>query len=420
MALMQNIFKSEFAKNISILVTGTAIAQVIPFLIAPFLTRIYSPADFGFFSIYMSIAAGITVICTARYDLAIILPKNDEDAQKLITLSFIICLIVSFLSFITILIIILFNDIPLYFFLIPLFVFILGFNQIFVYWNNRIKQYKQISFNRINNAIFGNVSMLGLGFLKTGTIGLILGTFTGIIISTFVFVRKDLKNLFQNVKSFKYSEIKEIASRYKAMPKTNTIQALIDMYQLNGLVYLIPFFFSSTILGLYSFGMRILQAPVNLIGSAVAQVFYQKASEKYNNKETIYPLIKKTISKVALIALPIPIILFFAGEDIFAFVFSEKWRIAGLYAKILSPWIYFDFIRMTISQTPIILNKQKQLASISVFGSLIITLSILYAGIIEKDITIGFYLISVLFSLLNILIVYWICRISKQNSTIKN
>ncbi|MFA6922745.1 MAG: oligosaccharide flippase family protein [Bacteroidales bacterium] len=414
------ILKSEFAKNISKLVAGAAIAQAIPFFVAPVLTRIYSPSDFGFFSIFMSIAAGITVICTARYDLAIVLPKNNDDAQKLIALSFFICLFVSFFSFILITIIMFFENIPIYFFLVPLFVFTIGFNQIFMYWNNRIKQYKQISSNRINNAIYGNASMLGLGFLKTGIIGLIIGTYIGVIISTFVFVRKDLKQLFKNIRAFKYSEIKKIAIHYKDMPKTNIIQAVIDMYQLNGLVYLIPFFFSSTILGLYSFGMRILQAPVSLIGSSIAQVFYQNASEKYNNNENIYSLVKGTVKKAAIIALPLPILLLFAGEDLFAFVFSEKWRVAGLYAKILSPWIYFDFIRMTISQTPIILNKQKQLASISVFGSLIITLSVLYAGIIEKNIIIGFYSISILFSLLNIFIIYWICIITKRNLKTKN
>lgn len=412
---MKNILKSEFAKNISILVTGTVIAQIIPFLIAPIITRIYSPSDFGFFSFYMSIAAGITVICTARYDLAIVLPKNNNDAQKLITLSFIICSIVSFFSLIVIIIIILLKNIPVYFCLIPLFVFMLGFNQIFINWNNRIKKYKQISFNRINNSIFGNLSMLGLGFLKTGTIGLIIGTFIGIIISTLIFVRKDLKLLFHNIRFSKYSEIKEIAIQHKEMPKTNTIQALIDMYQINGLVYLIPIFFSSTILGLYSFGMRILQAPVNLLGSAIAQVFYQRASEKYNKNENIYPFLKDTIIRSAIIAIPIPVILLLKGEDLFAFIFSENWRLAGLYAKILSPWIYFDFIRTTISQTPIILSKQKQLASISIFGSLIITISILYAGIIVKDITFGFYMISILFSILNVIIIYWISKIAKQN-----
>ncbi len=406
--------KSEFSRNVLTLATGTTIAQAIGFLIMPFLTRLYTPEDFGIFAIFMSVVSGISVIINGRYDLAILLPKSDNDSYRLVLLSFFICSAISLFSLIVVGVLSLFNLISLWFLLIPVFIFLTGIYQIFVNWKNRKKKYNQISFFRINNSVAINGSTLLFGILKFNSIGLIIGSLTGLVISNFIFLRKEIKQFVRQLRNTKFSYLKLSAYRYRQMPKTNSIQALIDMFQLNGIIYLIPVFFSSTILGLYSFGMRILQAPINLIGSSIAQVFYQRASEIYSANQDIQGMIKETIKKAALIALPIPVILLLVGEDLFAFVFSEKWKIAGLYAKILSPWIYFDFIRMTISQTAIIINKQKQLVYITIIGSVILTVSILYAGIFSENILTGFYMLSVLLSLLNIYIVFWIYKNSKK------
>ena len=78
--------KSEFSKNVVTLMTGTTIAQAIPIAISPILTRIYSPEDFGMFALYFSILALVGVIATARYEIAIVLPKDDEEAIKILAL----------------------------------------------------------------------------------------------------------------------------------------------------------------------------------------------------------------------------------------------------------------------------------------------------------------------------------------------
>jgi O-antigen/teichoic acid export membrane protein len=79
--------KSEFAKNVLTLMTGTTIAQAIPIAISPILTRIYTPEDFGVFALYMSLASIISVVATGRYELAIMLPKKDDDAINIVALS---------------------------------------------------------------------------------------------------------------------------------------------------------------------------------------------------------------------------------------------------------------------------------------------------------------------------------------------
>ena len=75
--------KSEFSKNVLTLVTGTTIAQSIPIAISPILTRIYTPEDFGVLALFISITTILGTIANGRYELAIVLPKRDNNALEL-------------------------------------------------------------------------------------------------------------------------------------------------------------------------------------------------------------------------------------------------------------------------------------------------------------------------------------------------
>jgi O-antigen/teichoic acid export membrane protein len=99
--------KSEFTRNVLTLMTGTTIAQAIPIAISPILTRIYTPEDFGIFALFIAISSIVGSIVNGRYELAIMLPKKDEDAINILVLGLIIT---SFISLLLLILIILFND----------------------------------------------------------------------------------------------------------------------------------------------------------------------------------------------------------------------------------------------------------------------------------------------------------------------
>ena len=93
--IKDKILKSEFNRNVLILMTGTTIAQATPIMITPILTRLYTPEDFGFFAIYQAITVIFTVIVNGRYEIAIVSSQKDEDAINLFVLGFIISSIIS-------------------------------------------------------------------------------------------------------------------------------------------------------------------------------------------------------------------------------------------------------------------------------------------------------------------------------------
>ena len=132
--IMRSKIKSEFTRNVLTLMTGTTISLAIPIAISPVLTRIYTPQDFGVFALYMAITTIIAVLVTGRYELAIMLPKKDENAVDILILSLIISLVVSLISF---LIIFFFNpqitkilgsqEISRWLYLVPCSILLIGF-----------------------------------------------------------------------------------------------------------------------------------------------------------------------------------------------------------------------------------------------------------------------------------------------------
>ncbi|MFC2101091.1 lipopolysaccharide biosynthesis protein [Bacteroidota bacterium] len=275
--------QSEFVRNVLTILTGAAISQAIILLTSPVITRLFTPEEMGFFAIYMSVVSGIVVVVSGRYEIGIVLPKTNEEAYRLIILAFFICSAISLLSLLIIgLILILFPGISKWFLMVPLSVILLGLYNIFYNWSNRIKKYRKIAESRIVNAVVNVMVTIGAGFGKLGSAGLIIGNISGQVGGNISIT--EFKRLREETKKINCNSLKEVAKKYKDLPRKNSFQALFDMYQLNGLVYLIPVFFSQAIVGWYAFAMRILQAPVSLIGMAIAQVFYRKASEVYNQQ----------------------------------------------------------------------------------------------------------------------------------------
>ena len=213
--------KSEFSRNVLTLMTGTTIAQAIPIAISPILTRIYTPEDFGVFALFIAITAIFSSIANGRYELAIMLPKKEEDAINIFALGFIITSAISF--FLLVLVLIFQNDfvellqnksIGIWLYFVPITVFFTGLFNILNHFNNRKKYYKDIANATILKSIVLAIVQLLIGFMKQGVAGLISGQ----IISQFFANTKLLKNIIKDkILISKISKVKMIAlaKRYR-------------------------------------------------------------------------------------------------------------------------------------------------------------------------------------------------------------
>ena len=398
---IKNYARGKFAVNVATLMTGTIIAQAIQLGISPILTRIYSPSEFGMFALYMSVVSLFSVVATGRYEMAIMLPAGDDDALNIMALSGLITVAVSGLSLLAVVlaknrIALALGDIKLapWLYLVPCSIILTGAYQIFNYWSNRNKQYKRLSASRVFQYGSSSLANIGMGLGGWGVGGLIGGGVLGQSVATGILGYQTWrdKNRIPGVISWK--KIKSNARRYKDFPLINSLHAFMDMLQLSGTNFLITFYFGSVTLGLYTLTVRILRAPLTLMGASLSQVFLQKAAETYNSGQDLQKLVGKTIAGLVLAALPIFILIYIFSPVLFSMVFGGRWQAAGEYARILSPWLFLNFIVSPLSQIPIIVNKQKEVLYLGLFGNLLLVMSILYGAVVAHSIQAGLYMLS--------------------------
>jgi O-antigen/teichoic acid export membrane protein len=75
--------RGSFKADVLTLLTGTALGQLLLLAVSPLLTRLFTPAAFGAFGVFLSLAAIMSALSTLRFDQAIMLPKEAEEAAPL-------------------------------------------------------------------------------------------------------------------------------------------------------------------------------------------------------------------------------------------------------------------------------------------------------------------------------------------------
>lgn len=368
--------KSEFSRNVLTLMTGTMIARAIPIAISPILTRIYTPEDFGTFALYIAISSILAAVSTGRYEMAIMLPKKDSDAINIVALSILISCFISFISF---LIVFIFNvqitnllgnqEISNWLYIIPITVFLTGTYQSFNYWLNRKKQYNRLAINKVITSGATATTNLSMGFNGFGSSGLILAGVLGQGVATVVLANmiwKDDSHILNKVKKIK---IFTLIKKYKKFPIYNLPNAIIDGFRLSGISILIAKYFTTATLGQFSLAWKMVQIPVGFIGSSLFQVFYQKVASV--NKSDLHRIVLKFMFKASFVAAPLFLVIYLFAVDIFKFVFGENWELAGQAASVMTPWLFLNFLSSPLASIFVVLNKQEIVLLVSIIYMLL-------------------------------------------------
>jgi len=227
---------------------------------------------------------------------------------------------------------------------------------------------------------------LGLGYLGLGSIGLILSSFLAQLVVVILFIKKF------KFKGFSIKGIIASAKRYDKFPKITLPHSLFSTASQNLPIWVISKFFCQADLGYFSFGNRIVMMPLGLISSAYYQVFFQSFKDE-RDKLRFY---KDKFKQVNLIFLPLFIILWFFLPDLFAFIFSEKWRVAGVYSQIMLPLFYLKFLS-NLFTTTVYIYYEKQLENfmLGILITFFIILSLMI-GVYFGDIKIGLVSMTIL------------------------
>ena len=419
--MFKEALKNRFLSSIITLMSGTVIAQALPIILSPWLSRIYTPNDFATLALILPIISIGALISTFRLDVAIVIPKKDEEALQLLISAFIINIFITLLSLLITAIFVLFGFSEILFpklnsyllWTIPLGIFSIGIYSILNFWSTRCKTFRNNAISKIIQSSTTLLFSITIGYLIIGPEGLVIGFVVGYMFGSLVLIYR-LRGIInkQIIKSFNRVLFSRIIKKYKNFVVINTPHAILDIVVDQGIIYLIKIYFTEKVLGGFAFAYRYTRAPLSIITSSIYQVFYEQASKQVVDNKDIRPLMFKIQKNLFLIGMVPFILLFIFTPQLFAFIFSEKYRQAGEIARYLLPWIFMNYLVSPISAITLIFNKQKQALMITIIDFAARVIAIIIGGLFF-DYIFSFILISIFCTVILIFATLWYYKIAK-------
>lgn len=413
-----------YYRNFLTMLSGNTLSQLIPFIIAPILSRIFTPEEFAVLANFMAIVGVIGIISTGRLELAVPIPQDHKKAQEIVFTGLIITLLLGLLSILIPVfayqISALYKDNQLenYLWMVPFSVVSFGLLGLTNNWNLRQEKFHLLSIGKIAQSIANNGLAALLGYIGWGINGLIIAWLLSQYVNIFILLVGVNRKV--SYKDFGIVTLKTTLKEYKDFPLINSLHAFTDIFITQFLLYwVISSYFGFLELGLFAMMNKYVKAPIILVSTSVSQLFYVEAGKAINQGISLFPIVKKTVRTSVLFAIPFTIVLLVLGPWIFKIYLGAKWEEAGVYAQSIAPMLFLYFILSPISGLPILLNKQKGAFAFSVLGYSF-TIFALFIGIwLELDFSKTLIIYGAAFSLFYVMMLTWYYTlIKRQNARI--
>lgn len=341
------------------------LAQGLMVLAMPVLTRLYSPEDFNLLAVYVSVLSLVTVVSCLRYNIAIALPKHDEDGMALLIVSLISAIFVSLLCAAPVFLapeatarMLGQANLRPYLWMIPLGVLIASAYNALQYWASRKKRFGLVTKTRVMRALGGVGTQLGIGVWSPSHFGLMLGHMVYGGLGIFELGRSILREDRKCFGKVNWERLRAQAFSYRRFPLYSVPEALFNTGGVQLPIILIAALGAGSDAAYLLLATQVIGVPMGLIGSSVAQVYLAEGPERLRTgtlgnftRSTMWTLFKNGAPPIILVGVLSPFL--------FPLVFGVEWARAGVLVAWMTPWYVLQFVASPVSMIFHIAGKQQ-------------------------------------------------------------
>ena len=353
------------ARNLVVVGGATAVGQGALVLAAPVLARLYDPQAFGLLSLYSAILSVLVAGSSLRYDLAIPISGDPEEAVHLLGLSVVIAAVTSLIVAMVVVawgsqLSTLLGAAPLgpFLWLLPIGLAVSSASQALTSWAVYHRLFPRIGRLRATQGIGQAVCQAALGIARAGQIGLIVGDIAGRVLGT----EQLLRPLLGVLRSSRLSvtSARAYARERWGFARVMTAASLLNALSLQVPFLLIPAFFDLESSGQYFLAFRILVLPASLVSAAVSQVFFGEASVRRTDARRLHDLARNAAVSLFVFSIPTYMTVLVAGPALIDAVFGSRWALAGSYAQVLVPGLVFWSVASPISTLLLVGRRERE------------------------------------------------------------
>ena len=368
MVVMNKINKNKktnkFGRSVLTLMTGAVFAQAIPFLASPILTRLYTPQQYGEYGIVVACYSILVILGTLRLDHAVIAQSNNRSSQYLIHGVFIsatffscIALIFFFFSHVFLKDALNLTISMLSGVFIALFTFICSMNLVLNSHAIRLKRYNVSAKSKVMLFSIAAGVQIVLGYSESNN-GLLIGQLMGLTASVSYLSSYSFSFKRGLLYYFSFTSIVYYISKNRAFPLYAVPFSLLNAISRNAPIVILLTMFGKEFAGYYTLATIVVLAPMSVISTSISQVYYREAVGMAAVGKSISRLSKSIyINQIKFATLPCIILVIVAPWG-FGYIFGEDWIEAGIYVRILMPWLFMIFLNTPI-MTSVYVNKNQ-------------------------------------------------------------
>lgn len=353
--MIKKIKERPLVYNVVAATGGAVASQGIAMAFAPLITRLYGPEVYGVQGVFLMVTGLLTPLWALSYPLAIVLPRSDAEALDLAYLALVVgalmtALMTVILSQYGAVLLDLLNAGAIlgFVYLIPVTLFLALLADLLTQLLVRKNAFVQLSQIWVLSAFLTGLLRSGWGLLQPNALALILVNAIGNLLTValiLVRVRRPAAGIWPCIEPAAPSPgLWRLARRHWDFPLLRTPQCLINTLSQGLPIILLAGWSGPAAVGYYTIALAVLALAPKLIGNSVMQVFYPRITHAVHVGEDCRGLIVKATLGLAATGVIPWLLIMAAGPALFAFVFGDEWERAGVYAQILSPWLFLQYV----------------------------------------------------------------------------
>lgn len=351
--------KGSFTQNLAITFSGNVVAQLLGFLLTPFIARIYGPEAYGLFSLFIAITNNLSPLTTMQFPGGYVAAQTEREFHNLIQLTVLTIGIISISSLLAIF----FYSKPLleffnaemlepYLYFIPLYFLFMGTDNLLLGWNIRSKEFTRGAIAKIFSVVLSKGITLLWGLLVwPSALGIILGNLVSYPIEASVKLSRSIRQSIKSVLlNFSVKDIWAVLKDYKGYPLFITSGVIISNLSNHLPIYYLSIEFDATSVGLYALASSLVILPLSIIIMSSTTVFLQKAAEmKSNQPDELKGMVYSLYNQFFYLSLFGLTIFSLISEVVFVFLFGEAWRMSGEFAGYIALGSFFMMAAIPLS-----------------------------------------------------------------------
>lgn len=366
--LFKQLYGSSFIRNATVLTTGSFIAQLIPLLFLPMLTRMYGPMIFGVQALLQTGAAFLAPLASGQYEWAIPTPRLKRRAQGIATVAIAMALMVCCITFFVILllrepILDLFkiHAVGDWIYTYPFLALGVALMNVANYWLLRRGKFMIQSLNKLVAAV--STALIGVFAGLAGiTDGLLIGFLGGLIIGAIWSQFQAHRHGLRLVTHEKRDYLVGIAKEYRQFPLYGGLPSAINNFAMQIPLLIIAASYSLDVTGHYAVARNILNGGVTLLAVCVGQVILKHMAERVAAGQRIWPEYCKILGGLIAFGLCMAAGVYVIGPKFFTLYLGEDWSESADITRIFSLNVVFWFVGITAAQVAVAIQKMRVIA----------------------------------------------------------